>query len=178
MNKYFKKCFILSFIFIIVLGTISHFLYEWSNYNKIIGFFVAVNESTWEHIKLALFPALILSIVRLIYVKNNNLLAGMFISLISMIILIPLLFYGYTFLLGHHNVILDITLFIISVFIGEFLFYKVLSINKSLKIYNIYFIIGIILILTSYSLFTFFPIKSFMFEDPVDHIYGINKVEK
>lgn len=48
----------LAFIVISVVGTLFHFLYDWSNHNKIVGLFAAVNESTWEHIKIALTPTM------------------------------------------------------------------------------------------------------------------------
>ena len=49
---------IFSVIFTWILGTILHFLYEWSGDNKIIASFSAVNESTWEHLKLVFFPTI------------------------------------------------------------------------------------------------------------------------
>ena len=49
---------IFSVIFIWLLGTILHFTYEWSNKNTIVAAFSAVNESTWEHLKLLFFPML------------------------------------------------------------------------------------------------------------------------
>ena len=51
----------ISIIIISLIGTISHFLYDISNHNKFVGLFSAVNESTWEHIKIALTPALLWS---------------------------------------------------------------------------------------------------------------------
>lgn len=44
------------FIFISVLGVLLHFTYEWSGDNAVVGLFSAVNESTWEHLKLLFFP--------------------------------------------------------------------------------------------------------------------------
>lgn len=45
-----KSTTIIGFIFVLVLGTISHFAYDWSGQNTLIGFLVPVSESTWEHI--------------------------------------------------------------------------------------------------------------------------------
>ena len=42
-------------IFVLVLGTLSHFFYEWSNDNPLIGLFSPINESVWEHMKLLSF---------------------------------------------------------------------------------------------------------------------------
>lgn len=38
---------IISIIIISLIGTLSHFLYDMSEHNKIVGLFTAVNESTW-----------------------------------------------------------------------------------------------------------------------------------
>ena len=47
---------VFSIIFVFILGTLLHFAFEWSNQNALIGTFSAVNESTWEHLKLLFFP--------------------------------------------------------------------------------------------------------------------------
>ena len=62
---------IISTIFIMILGTILHFTYSWSNNNPIIGTFSAVNESTWEHLKLIFFPMLLSTIFGTFYYKNT-----------------------------------------------------------------------------------------------------------
>lgn len=53
----------ISIIVISVLGTLAHFLYEISHHNKITGLFTAVNESAWEHIKIALTPTILWSLL-------------------------------------------------------------------------------------------------------------------
>ena len=62
---------ILSTIFIIVLGTILHYTFNWSNKNPLVGTFSAVNESTWEHLKLLFFPMLITIIVGYFYIGKD-----------------------------------------------------------------------------------------------------------
>ena len=47
---------IISSIFIMILGTLLHFTFKWSNNNVLVGTFSAINESTWEHLKLIFFP--------------------------------------------------------------------------------------------------------------------------
>lgn len=63
---------IFSVIFTWILGTILHFLYEWSGDNKIIASFSAVNESTWEHLKLVFFPMLITTIIGFWIIGKDN----------------------------------------------------------------------------------------------------------
>ena len=62
---------IISTIFSMILGTLLHFTYNWSNNNLLVGVFSAVNESTWEHLKLLFFPMLITTILGYFYIGNN-----------------------------------------------------------------------------------------------------------
>ena len=59
-------------IFSIIFGTLLHFLYEWSNENQIIALFSAVNESTWEHLKLVFFPMLVAGIVEYFALRGKT----------------------------------------------------------------------------------------------------------
>lgn len=55
------------FFFISILGVLLHFTYEWSNDNPAVGLFSAVNESTWEHLKLIFFPMLLLTMMEFLW---------------------------------------------------------------------------------------------------------------
>ena len=62
---------IIAFIIIGLLGTLGHFLYDWSGENKLIGYFFSVNESTWEHLKLLFFPTIIFSVFEYFFMKDR-----------------------------------------------------------------------------------------------------------
>ena len=81
--------FIVSVIVISIIGTLLHFMYDITNHNKTVGLFSAVNESTWEHIKIALTPTLLWSIIDGIKFWNNpNYFPAKFISLLLIILLL------------------------------------------------------------------------------------------
>lgn len=48
---------------VIVLGTLLHFLYDWSKHHRLAAIVSAVNESYWEHIKIAVWPVALLHMV-------------------------------------------------------------------------------------------------------------------
>lgn len=48
---------------IFLLGSLLHFTYDWSKHNKYVAVFSAVNESYWEHIKIAFWAVLFLGII-------------------------------------------------------------------------------------------------------------------
>lgn len=53
-----RTCF-LSFLFTVSVGCLLHFAFALSGGNTVVGTFVPVNESVWEHEKLLLTPALL-----------------------------------------------------------------------------------------------------------------------
>src|SRR5690625_6613879 len=46
-----------------IAGSLLHFLFDWTGHNRVVAIFSAVNESYWEHIKIAVWPVAFLHIV-------------------------------------------------------------------------------------------------------------------
>lgn len=129
MNKRYKKITGLGILWTLVLGTLSHFFYQWSHENMLIGMFSPVNESVWEHLKLLFFPALTYMLIEQkamgkampkLFGKN---LLGLFAGLLVM----PLLFYGYTAFSGKSILWVDIGIFCVCVLLTFLLPYKLRS---------------------------------------------------
>ena len=93
----FSKEFFLDIIVISILGTLLHFLYEFSGGNFLVAIFSAVNESVWEHIKIAVIPIYIVALCKMWILEERkcNLWISLFFKVITVIIVIPVLFYGY-----------------------------------------------------------------------------------
>lgn len=95
--KRLKLYMILGFLFTAVLGTIWHFLYDWTGRGAIAALFFPVNESTWEHMKLIFFPMLLCTVFLAARFKEEYpclpgaLLAGNLLGTLS----IPVTFYTY-----------------------------------------------------------------------------------
>jgi hypothetical protein len=54
-------------------GTILHFLYDWLGKAAWIASFSGVNESTWEHMKLLVWPTFIFAVVQyFFFCKREN----------------------------------------------------------------------------------------------------------
>lgn len=104
-------------IFVIITGTISHFVYELSGSNLIIGLFFPVNESTWEHMKLIFFPMLICALFLNWQLKKEYpcITCALHFGILLGTFLIPVIFYTYSGILGTNLTVLDISTFIISV---------------------------------------------------------------
>ena len=72
MKEKIKRFHIISFLLVSILGTLLHFTYEWSGENTFVGFFSAVNESTWDHLKLIFFPMLLTTVIGYFYIGKEN----------------------------------------------------------------------------------------------------------
>lgn len=163
--------------FELILGTILHFTYKWSGNNIIVASFSAVNESTWEHLKLAFFPMLIFSIIEgfFIYKEVNNYLESKTISIVNAMFIITVVFYSYTGILGYNTAVMNILLFTISIIVSELLSYKLFNmINQSTILTKILSIIAIIVLTCYFIIFTYITPKINYFKDPVTQTYGIN----
>lgn len=177
-----KKDFILKFqifsiIFTWILGTLLHFTYEWSNNNLLLSAFSAVNESTWEHLKLVFFPMLITTIIGYFYIGRNNIqnfLCAKTIGIITSMLFIVIFFYTYNGILGTNFAILDIGSFFVSIVLGEYVANKIIisnfECNKSIPI------ISLIILLLCFVVFTYFPPKIGLFKDPITNSYGITRI--
>ena len=113
-----KQYEIISTIFILIIGTLLHFTYKWSNNNTIVGIYSATNESTWEHLKLVFYPMLITTIIGNILYKYKipNYLCIKTKGIIISILFIIISFYTYSGIIGTNYGIINILLFIIFTF--------------------------------------------------------------
>lgn len=169
---------IFSVIFAWILGTILHFLYEWSGDNKIIASFSAVNESTWEHLKLVFFPMLITTIIGfwIIGKDNKKFWCAKTIGIILAMSFIIVFFYTYTGIIGTNFAILDIGSFFVAVILGEYAAYKIMTNEEyKLKCNKKIAVIGLICILLCFIIFTYLPPHIGLFKDPISNGYGIQK---
>ncbi|MEG0895334.1 MAG: DUF6512 family protein, partial [Oscillospiraceae bacterium] len=145
-----KYWHIIGFVFTIAIGTLLHFTYEWSNQNEFVAIFSPINESVWEHLKMAFFPMLIFAIIEyFFYGKNvNGFIPVKAMSICISIALIVVLFYTYTGIIGKNYMVADIATFFIAVFYGYYYSYKALPNNnlntKAIKILSLIIIILIL----------------------------------
>lgn len=176
MKNKLLKFQIIVIIIEVALGTILHFTYDWSGQNQIIGTFSAVNESTWEHLKIAFFSMLFISIIGyfLIGKNTNNYIESKTISILFAISFITIVFYSYTGIIGENFAIINILIFILSIIIGEILAYRKMrkekSSSKESKLLSILVLISLLL---AFVQFTFQPPRLGVFQDPITGTYGV-----
>lgn len=149
-----KKDIIIGTIFVIITGTISHFIYEWSGCNYILGFFFPVSESTWEHMKLCFFPMLIYAIYMNKKWKDDCpcITSALLFGILLGTFLIPVIFYTYTGILGQNFLPLDIATFILSVILAFIAIYR-LSLSCRLNSYT--YLLGLLVLVMMICFFAF-----------------------
>lgn len=142
----------------IILGTVNHFLYEWTNENPFVAMFCPVNESTWEHLKLLCFPFIFSSIL-FYYLKGPDTERFFYSRLLALLfgmLSIIMLFYTYTGALGKHFFLLDISIFVFSVlFSYQCAGYFYRSVKELPTDFTL--LLGWLILIISFFTFTSFP---------------------
>ena len=148
-----KKELVIRYIFVCVLGVLLHFTYNWSGQNRIVGLFSAVNESTFQHMKLIFFPTLLLTIWDILKgrFKEPGFLQKRTMGLLYGMGTIILLFYSIWGILGTRYDWINISIFFLGVFIS---FYTENNWKKNTYPINI---------LTSVMILIYLTIAFFMF---------------
>ena len=165
---------IITILVCIILGILLHFAYEWSGQNMIIGLFSAINESTWEHLKLVFYPMILMAIIGYFFIrrKSYNYWFAQTLGITTAIVFIIIFFYTYTGIIGTNYDWLNIAIFIIAILLGEYVTYKVLTTSK---IYDTEAVSKFFLIILffSFMLYTFSPPEIQLFQDPITGRFGI-----
>ena len=160
---------IIAFLFIGILGTVSHFVFEWANTSKIIGYFFPVNESPWEHLKLLFFPTILFSLIEFIFVKNEikNYVPSVIISVIIGMLSIITLYFTYTGILGYNIDFINIIIFYISIIITLFVKNKIIDSEKfSGANYSLIFLTAGFIITLMFIFYTYNPPSIQIFIEP------------
>jgi hypothetical protein len=157
-----------------VLGTILHFLFDWSK-SPAIAPIAAVNESTWEHMKLLFFPTFLFAIIqsRFFFKEFPNFWWVKLTGILTGLVLIPTLFYTFNGAFGKSPDWLNILFFffaLLLVFLLEFFLLRNDSLLLPLPALACAALCCIALL---FGIFTFRPPKLPLFQDPVTNLYGI-----
>ena len=151
----------------IILGVISHFVYDWTGGNFFAGLFFPVNESTWEHMKLLFFPMLAYALIagKKMEEEYPCIYNALFTGILVGLVLIPSIFYTYTGILGFNVDWINIALYVISVAAAYYVVYRVagnctMGDSKLLR-YVMY------ALLLAFMIFSVYPPKLGIFVSPV-----------
>ena len=171
MNRSISLWQFAGFLFTSAAGVLLHFLYDLSGQNVLVGLFSAVNESIWEHMKLLFFPMFIFALIQyIIWGKQYPFfwcakLAGILLGLL----LIPILYYSYTGILGVTADWVNIAIFFIASGASYYAESRLMAADRTCTLLPQTAFILICFIGVMFMVFTFFPPEIPLFADP-----GIN----
>lgn len=167
MQNKLKKYFISGFFFTALLGTLFHFAYDFLGQFIFVGLFTPINESIWEHIKLLYFPMLFFSLyaVSKLSAVYPCTAYGLSVGILTGCLLIPMLYYTYTGILGTHYAPVDIAIYYICVLVAFLLAYRLTLSCKGKKFYP-YVKLLLFLFAGAFILFTYMPPALPFFQSP------------
>lgn len=165
------------FIFTGILGTLLHFLFDWTGGSVVAALVSAVNESIWEHMKLLYYPMLLFALMeyrawgraveQFWCVKLMGLLLGLG--------LIPVIYYTYTGLLGVEADWFNIAIFFLAAAAAFWLETKLFQRDFACPLGPVLSFALIVLIAVLFTVLTFSPPRIPFFRDPVSGRYGFQK---
>jgi hypothetical protein len=159
-----------------LLGSVLHFLFDWTKHNRFVAFFSAVNESYWEHIKIAIWPVFLLQLVLLSLggYQIPSFVPAATIALYSIPVSMVGLVFVYKWFTKHNILWLDISIFFVCVAIAQSIFVLVLgqlSPTTGTVVMSGLFLLGLVV---AFLLFTLRPPKEpDLFLDPINKEYGL-----
>ncbi len=161
------------FVVTVLFGSLLHFLYDWTGWT-VLASISAVNESTWEHMKIFFFPTFLFAVAEFFpfrvyrnfwWIKLKGILFGL--------ILIPTAFYTLRGIFGDLPDWINISIFFLSAAVAYLCETKEFKVGKEFTRYPCVPLIILIVIAISFILLTFFPLHIPLFLDPTSGKYGI-----
>ena len=159
-----------------LLGSVLHFLFDWTKHNRFVAIFSAVNESYWEHIKIALWPVLLLKVV--LFSLGGYQIASFVPAATVALYSIPVSMVGLVFIyksVTNRSILwLDISIFFICIAIAQSIFVLILeqlAPTTGTLVMSGLFLSGLVI---AFLLFTYRPPKEpDVFLDPIKKNYGL-----
>lgn len=159
---------------IFLAGSVLHFAYDWSGAWLPVALVAAVNESVWEHLKIAFWPAFLHGVLEWRLLRHDY--PGFWLARGIGLLVTPLaiagLFYGYTALLGRHMLTADIGTFLIGIAAGQWSCYRLLALRPGVAAS----LAGIVLtsvLVAAFACLTYFPLDLPLFLEVSTGVLGI-----
>jgi hypothetical protein len=160
---------------IFLTGSAMHFVFELTGYWPPIAWLVAVNESVWEHFKLAFWPAVIYAALEYVFVRKfaSNFWLGKSLGIFFMPLFIGVTYYSYTAILERFCLWIDMTSFFVAIVIGQFISLRLLTASQAEAGLQRLGAIGLWTMIATFVVFSYAPPRTFLFKDYYKDEYGI-----
>lgn len=152
--------------FMVIAGSVLHFAFDWVNGWRPLAVVAAVNESIWEHLKLAFWPGAFWAMFAPAPggLRRAEIVAAKALTLLVTASLIVAIFKSYTAILGRNLLPLDIGTFVLAILLGQSL--SALLLSRRALSGKTARRVGLAIFgtqLAAYGLLTFFPPDHWLF---------------
>ena len=154
-----------------ILGTLLHFLYDWTGESALAKPFSAIDESTWQHMKIMYFPMILFGAVEWWFFREEYpcFFGVKLVGILVGLLLIPILFYTYNGAFGKSPDWLNITIFMVAdvcAYAVEHILFKRAE-SGCRKVWSALSLTAIIVIGALFVVFTYAPPNLPLFISPV-----------
>jgi hypothetical protein len=168
---------LIAFLPLSLVGSLLHFAYDWSHHNRVVAVFAAVNESYWEHIKIAFWPVLLWFVA--LFAAGGWALPGFVPAAVAALYAIPVtmiaVVFAYKRLAGRNVLWVDIAAFFVTVGVSLAVFVllaRELDASPATIALSVVFLIAIGIAFARFTVTP--PDEPDLFVDPTNQRYGVD----
>ncbi len=167
MNRSLRKSEIIGCLFVWIVGTLFHFVYDWTNQNQFIGLFTPINESVWEHLKLLFFPYVFYMISQYFHIgkQYSSYFTAKLLGILCGMIFVVVVFYLSLAIVGKPITWIDVTLFFVGGLISYIVSYQYMIRKETSDVVEVLSFITILIIMLLFWGFTFNPPDFSIFQE-------------
>lgn len=175
-----EKWIITGIPILFLISPLFHSMYKLTGNSLIAGAFFPVNESIWEHLKLAFWPLLCWWLIwyfvkgKKLKINKRTWIISALISIITCILFIVAFFYTYTGAFGIESTVADILSLLFGLILGQMLALHTYRYGKFSKTTYVISIVILVLLCLIFLSFTFFPPHIPLYKDSLNQLYGIS----
>lgn len=157
------------FIGIIIISLIGFgllYAYEWSDNNQFIKLIAPINDSVWEHVKMAFYAMVVFGLLEYIFIgkEHKNFIFAKTIGAFLAGFLLVVLYYGYTKFIDQ-ALWLDIVIFIVAIIIAQLFSYFILKVRLFINGLNYIALLAFLAAIIVFASYTEHPLKAELFQD-------------
>ncbi len=150
-------------------------MYGWSGNSSIIGLFVPVNESVWEHLKLGYWSAVLLALMEYSHLRGlvRNYFAARLVGVVVLEAVVLVVYYGYTAIIERTIYQIDIASYVVGAIACQYATYHVATVWRHSSFVNkaclvVFAGMGLI-----FAIATYYPLRIPVIMDNNTGTYGI-----
>ena len=161
-------------LFISAVGSLLHFTFHWTYCNWLVGFFVAVNESVFEHLKLLISAVLLFWLFDCLLFGNvREHLIGVTSAIYSGVFFLIVVYFMWMMIIGYDKLWFDILLFVVSALVAQITGWSYALDEYRFGTCSYAVVVHLFVIVFLQIFFTDSPPKiAAVFGDPVSGFYG------